>query len=930
MNKRTNSEINKIRVFFCNIRSIRNKFKDTILPVILGNEYDILAFVETWLNCTYRDFISEYNAPGFDLFYDERVEKNGGGVLCYVKKKIGATHLKTNKIEGIEHLHLILTNESKNNIALSIYYRPPSATLGQDEQVYNDIENTINKYESIIMGDFNLTCRNWGGPLICNGGKELYSNLLQSELEQLIVEPTRENNILDLLLVTDSNIINNTEIEEGYSDHKAIVFEFYWEPPQVDAELIEFKNFNKIDTDASKAFLTNIDWNNTLNILDCKKASSLLNKYITDTQNSTVPTIKGVSNHISKPKWLNNQEVKDAIWQKHKAYRKLKRCGRPVDLQLFREKRKMAESVVRNSRMQYEDELTEHMTDNPKFFFRYCNKSKIVKDTVTRLKNKSGEIIYDDLKKADELNKYFASVFTIENELQWNVQPIPLEKPFEDFIITKEDVKKAIENLNPNKACGPDEINVKFIKANIEELIEPICIVFNKSLNEGVVPEIWKCANVTPVYKKGDRMEPGNYRPISLTSILVKLMESIIKNHIINHLNINSIINPSQHGFMKKKSCITNLLEFYDRVVFDVELSKALDIIFLDFMKAFDKVAYRRLIAKMKMYGINEKVLNWIIDWLKDRKQRVIINGKYSDWEKVTSGVPQGSVLGPLLFLIYINDLDTNINSIISKFADDTKIMLPVTNQNEANVLQQDLDMLINWAEKWMMSFNKDKCKILHLGRNNLKLTYNLGGVLLTETTVEKDLGIHITNKLKPEYHINEMCKKANKILGMIGRSLDFKTWGNMVRLFNSLVRPHLEYGSQFWNPHYKKDIAKIEKVQRRFTKMIPGMSRYSYKDRLLKLNMLTLEERRKRLDLILLYKIIFKYVEMDFTNYIEFTDNQTRGHNFKIKKRKFYTDLGKYTFFNRVVDDWNKLSYETVNAGSLDKFKNIIFESNF
>lgn len=914
--------IRNLKVFFCNVRSIRNKFKDFILPDILEEEYDILAYAESWLNCSHRDFISEYSVPGYDIFFKERVNKRGGGVLCYVKKSVGAIQLMTENIEGIEHIHLLLSNNMHNNLALGIYYRPPSSSPESDESIFNEIQNLANKYETIILGDFNLTCNNWGGPLLCNGGKELYENLLQSEFDQMINEPTRENNLLDLLLVTDSNIINNIGVEEGYSDHRSVVFDFHFEISRDVEDIVEFKNFNRIDVDSSRAFLSDINWENLLLSLNCVNANSILNQYLINAQTNFTPTVKGVRKLNTKPEWLDTQAVKDASKQKRKAYRKLKRNGTPENLHLFREKRRMAALEVRKSRIQYEDQLTDHMINNPKFFFRYCNKSKITKDSIVKLNNRSGEIIYDDYEIAKELNDYFTSVFTIEDEFNWRLEPVPLDKSLNEFSITKEEVKKAMQKLNPNKACGPDEINVKFIKANIEELVEPLCVVFNKSLDEGVVPEMWKCANVTPVFKKGDRMKACNYRPISLTSILVKLLEGIIKTRIVEHLHINSIINPSQHGFMKKKSCITNLLEFYDRVVFDVELFKAIDIIFLDFMKAFDKVAFKRLIAKLRMYGIEGKVLDWIVDWLKDRKQRVVINGKCSSWSDVTSGVPQGSVLGPLLFLIYINDLDDNIQAIISKFADDTKIMFPVTNQEDANVLQQDLDRLIEWAEKWMMSFNKDKCKVLHLGSRNLKLTYNLGGDLLSDTDVEKDLGIYITNKLKSDYHINEICKKANKILGMIGRALDFKTWGNMVRLFNSLVRPHLEYGSQYWNPHYKKDIAKIEKVQKRFTRMIPGLSMLSYEERLSKLGMISLEERRRRLDLVLLYKMIFKYVDIDIENYIEFSNNSTRGHNLKIKKRKFYTDLGKFTFFNRVVDDWNELPFETVNADSLELFK--------
>ena len=304
------------------------------------------------------------------------------------------------------------------------------------------------------------------------------------------------------------------------------------------------------------------------------------------------------------------------------------------------------------------------------------------------------------------------------------------------------------------------------------ELSKPLSKLFQLSLDSGVVPQEWKEASVTPLFKKGKKDKPENYRPVSLTSILGKILESIIKDSIVEHLDKFKLIHTSQHGFTKGRSCLSNLLDFMEVATKNLDQGHPVDLIYLDFAKAFDKVPYIRLFKKLEAHGIGGWVLRWIKDWLSHRRQRVSISRELSEWREVTSGVPQGSVLGPVLFLIYINDLDEEIISKLSKFADDTKLCKGIRNTEDVNILQGDLDALHNWATDWQMQFNTDKCSVIHLGHNNQHHKYKLGDKSLKSSVKEKDLGIIVDDKMKFSEQCSAAVKKVNSTLALIRRAI--------------------------------------------------------------------------------------------------------------------------------------------------------------
>ena len=351
-----------------------------------------------------------------------------------------------------------------------------------------------------------------------------------------------------------------------------------------------------------------------------------------------------------------------------------------------------------------------------------------------------------------------------------------------------------------------------------------------------------------------------------------------------------------------------------------------MDCIYMDFQKAFDSVPHRRLIAKLKAYGIDKRVIEWVKDFLRDRKQRVVVNGAASQWKPVTSGVPQGSVLGPVLFVIYINDLPSSIQSDVYVFADDTKIFRIITEDPDRVQLQTDLDSVSTWSDTWLLRLNPEKCKHLSITKKGSSVVnYKIGDLVVEEIQEEKDLGVTIDSTLEFQTHISDKVKKANSMLAIIKRTFLDLNKEVLLPLYKALVRSHLEFASSVWCPYKVKYIEKIESVQRRATKLVPGLKELSYEERLRALKLPTLVYRRHRGDMIEVYKLVHGIYDDTAEPIVQFWNNKykSRGNSLKLFPHMCHSEKRKNSFTLRAVKAWNGLPEDVVRAPSVNSFKN-------
>ena len=549
---------------------------------------------------------------------------------------------------------------------------------------------------------------------------------------------------------------------------------------------------------------------------------------------------------------------------------------------------------------------------------------------VPALKDK-GMTVIDARAKADLLNKQFESVFTKEEDLDATML-FPHESTYQkmtDINITQHGIQKMLENLNPHKATGPDDICPLFLKTLASSIAPILMIVYKKSYNTGQLPDDWKLANVVPVFKKGNTSLAATYRPISLTCVSCKIMEHIITSNVMRHASTHNILYHLQHGFRDKRSCETQLLEFQNDIVANMNNVKQTDVIVMDFAKAFDKVGHRRLIEKMKYYGVGGKTNKWIEDFLAGRSQKVVLDGEKSYNADVLSGVPQGSVLGPCLFLFYINDMPEGLHqeTTVRLFADDTIAYLAVTNNQDAEKLQEDLTKLEKWEQTWQMKFHPDKCQVLTITRKKepIHFDYVLHGHKLEHVQTAKYLGVTISHDMRWNTHVDNIVKKGNQALGFLRRNLQIRSEDLKTTAYNTIVRPHLEYSSSVWDPHTREKIHAIEMVQRRAARYVKRNYRNtsSVGDMLNDLNWQTLEIRRKNQRLTMMYKIHNNLVGIDRDNFLEEKRRilPSHTHCYQYQIPVCTKDYHYYSFFPRATREWNKLS-DAVHATTVEAFK--------
>ena len=582
--------------------------------------------------------------------------------------------------------------------------------------------------------------------------------------------------LIDLILTNEelqvSDAVHHAPL--GKSDHAVITFNYHcyldFSKPQICYQ------YHRGNFEVMKNELESSNWEqNSMadgrSVQDPEILWNSLKTKLLELRNKFVPTKKTRAGSIGlKGSFPISEKLQKAIKEKHSLHRRWIKCRRNGNgsmREAYTKSRRKVKQMIRKSKRTFEKDLATGSKENPNLFLKYVRSKLRTKSGVSPLlqdKENPNSLKFDDGEKANILQDQFCSVFTKEQPGSTPSLEKRTNKDITHLHITKESVRKEILSLNLNKSCGPDDISPVILVELVDFVAGPLTIVMNTSINNGALPQDWKNAFVSPIYKKGARNLPENYRPISLTSIVCKLMEKIVKDAVLSHLIENNLLSKKQFGFVSGRSTVTQLLTYLDRCAEIVASGGVVDSIYFDFSKAFDTVPHQRLSVKMKSYGIKGKLLSWIEAFLSGREQRVRVNGELSDSKPVISGIPQGSVLGPLLFVLYINDLPDTVRSNILLFADDTKIFRRVSTIEDAEALQNDIDALNRWSEMWLLKFNTDKCHVLTLGKfDNITHThrYKLYGDELEHVFEEKDLGVVIDMELTFEEHMAMKIKKG-------------------------------------------------------------------------------------------------------------------------------------------------------------------------
>ena len=502
---------------------------------------------------------------------------------------------------------------------------------------------------------------------------------------------------------------------------------------------------------------------------------------------------------------------------------------------------------------------------NSKYFFTYARSKSTIKTSIGPFMSGNDQI-EDPREKAELLRKQFESVFTISQDNISEQESVRNGPYLNDIIFTEENIVNSMKELRPNAAAGPDEIPAILLKNCAIALKSPLYIIWKTSINMGEIPKILKTGLVSPIYKGGDRSEPKNYRPVSLTSHVTKIFEKIVAKNISNFLNENDLYNEDQHGFRDGRSCLSQLLAHQNNIIEGLEDGLDVDVIYLDFAKAFDKVHHIILTNKLKKIGIGDKLLKWIEAFLINRTQYITVEGALSRESNVTSGVPQGTVLGPLLFLIHISDINNEVrNSHVTSFADDTRILKTIKDPNDRIMLQNDLEIIYEWSRKNKMEFNDSKFEMINYFQRcdeQLISSYSApDGSNICQKNELKDLGILLNNDATFTGNISAKVASSKRVAAWILRTFVSRDKLTMLTLLKSLVIPQIEYCCQLWNPYRICDIQNIECIQKSFTKKISGMNNLNYWQRLKALNLYSLERRRERYIIIYVWKIINELV---------------------------------------------------------------------
>lgn len=951
-------------MYYQNVRGLRTKTHNLYMNA-LSQDYDILVLSETWLNDSVFD--NELLDNRYNVYRRDRQDcllskREGGGVLVAVMNKYEV--LRKPKWEiNCEHLWLILKLRVGSSVEIfnvCALYLPPPLKVEALEYILDNITQVINNEaapnsQTMILGDFNLPTIQWHTdknsvslipqPAAGSLNALFVDTLAFNEINQYNGVLNANGCILDLVLSTHSrNTISVIENRVPLID-----LDFLHPALYITVTIEKFKPIKKKPTMTYKYFksdynkineaLSKIDWLENFNVL------SNVDDMVALFYDTLVPIIHEhtplrPSKNERYPVWFSVSLIR-CLKEKAKYHSKYKIYGNLQDKLSFIDARERCDKLLTDCFTLFKHSSSLLLRKHPKYIWRYVNSLKGNNSSLPNQMHHKNKIGIGGQEICNLFSEHFNTIYQSTTSINNSQYALVSGSKFDtaslgSIEVTENEVFKALSSLDAYKGAGPDALPSIVLRQCASGLCKPLSIIFQQSLNTGVFPSRWKTAHITPIHKKGDLSHIENYRPISILSGAGKLLESIVVKKMYWH--VSQSLNINQHGFMPRRSTCTNLIGYVNDVLEVLDKGGETHAIYTDFSKAFDLVNHDLLLAKLNKLGIHGTLLRWFVSYLENRSQLVVVKGFSSVTTRVPSGVPQGSHLGPILFLIFINDLPNVIRSKVKLYADDLKVYRQIREQKDVDDLQVDLDNISQWCEQNCMSLNSSKCFAIKFSRkhNPFPATYKINMNPLTEVTSIRDLGITVDAVLSFRSHIDNIVKRSSKICGFISRQAKvFRNKELSITLFNSLVRSILEYCCVVWNPGYQVHSMRIEQVLKRFMYHLAYMDNKckllrSYQSRLDFYNVMPLYKRRKVADIVMLYKIVNGLV--DCPNILEKIKIRVPRPGSRLKQRNTFTlplcrtNMLQHSPIYRMCNSYNDVgmqtSFDVFNKSSLSSIK--------
>ena len=876
---------------------------------IYKDKPDVIILTETWLSKehldneilpdniykVYRKDRSKRSHPP-DPNNPNKYRRKGGGVLIAVKTNIDVEHDKVDVSSRAEMISVSLKTNN-TNYCITACYRV--GTLGNEnlDEIERHLRNVASRKKfkaHFVVGDFNLPEVNWTeGQSSTHLGQRFIDLFNDLGLTQMINQPTHEKGkILDLLFSNLVGVVENIVVlgknEICSSDHFGIIFTVKM---KFRKKIIKRKiyNFKKADWEGLNNDLKSVRWDEHLQC-DAETGWFRFKNILFHHTNHRIPTITITDK--DQPPWFDCETYQLCL-KKEKLRAKFNRTGLAEDYKKFSECRRDFKNLIDEKMVSNFKDDDDPALISKKFWshVKSTSKSSRIPGTV----NYHGRFRNNPKDQAEMFNEYFEEQFSEASD--YDVDIDYNNDSVNDIDFSTSRIRKILKDIDVNKSAGPDGIHGKILKNCREGIAYPLSCIFRISYNTGQIPSEWKLANVVPVHKKGTKTSVENYRPISLTSLVMKVFEKIVRDELLEKCQHK--LNQNQHGFLPQKSCTTQMVDYIDSLLLSINDNIRTDVIYFDFAKAFDTVNHDIILKKLKLeFGIDGTLLKFIMNYLKDRKQRVVIGGSQSGLKNVRSGVPQGSILGPLFFILFINDMSECVSegTDIALYADDTKMWRKIVSWSDHEILQRDIDALHSWAQRNKMKFHPNKCKVLSISNRASEnstwismfpfqsFVYTLNEIELDFVKSEKDLGVHVTSDLNWEENIHALCTKASSRLGLMKRSLRFIKDRKQKRAFYlALVRSLFEHCSIVWRPTTINLTAKVESIQRKAVKWILGEQDHHYNDfeyhsRLKDLDLMPMEFKFKFTDLIMFHQIYNNRSVIKLPHYLIPITNNDRG----------------------------------------------------